>query len=199
MSPEIPGSGLLILKLGLSLALVVGLILALQRVARRYGGSLGAAPGADQIRLLSQRAVGPRLSLAVIEVQGKTLLVGISPQGIRRVADLGRVEREGRGAAALAAKSGETGAARSLRDLPWLAWTRRLVRPCAPAPAASTGLGPTGSLSLPGLERRTRRTVPVPAGPLAFEQEMANRLSSVRARYRFVSDLEADLEEARRG
>ncbi len=88
MNPVVPGSGLLILKLALSLGLVVGLILMLQKAARKWGRALGAGSGPEAIRLLTQRSVGPRLSLAVIEVRGRTLLVGISPQGIQKVADL---------------------------------------------------------------------------------------------------------------
>lgn len=89
MNPAVPGAGLMAVKLAASLGVIVALILLLQRAARRWGGSLGAGSGAESIRLLSQRAVGPRLSLAVIEVRGRTLLVGIAPHGIRRVADLG--------------------------------------------------------------------------------------------------------------
>ncbi len=88
----LPGGGLMGLKLLISLVVVIGLILVLQRFARRWGGAFTGGARADQIRLLSQRAVGPRLSLAVVEVMGRTLLVGISPQGIRPVADLGRPE-----------------------------------------------------------------------------------------------------------
>jgi flagellar protein FliO/FliZ len=87
--PVVPGTGGLLLKLGLSLAAVVGLILLLQRLARRWGGSLGRGASSEKIQILSTRALGPRTSLAVVQVMGRTLLVGISPQGIRPVADLG--------------------------------------------------------------------------------------------------------------
>jgi flagellar biogenesis protein FliO len=88
VNPAVPGTGLLLVKLALSLGLVVGLILVLQKAARKWGHALGAGGGPEAIRLLSQRSVGPRLSLAVVEVRGRTLLVGISPQGIHAVADL---------------------------------------------------------------------------------------------------------------
>ena len=88
MNPVVPGTAMLIVKLVLSLGLVVGLILGLQKAARKWGHALGAGGGPEAIRLLSQRSVGPRLSLAVVEVRGRTLLVGISPQGIHAVADL---------------------------------------------------------------------------------------------------------------
>lgn len=73
------------LRLGLALALVLGMILALQWAARRFGQG---ARGSDGIRVVSQRSLGPKLSLAVIEVGGRTLLVGLSPNGVAPVADL---------------------------------------------------------------------------------------------------------------
>ena len=85
------GLGGVTFKLALALALVLGLIFVLQRVARRWGASFAPGGGRNErIRILSRLAVGPRLSLAVIQVLDRTLLVGISPQGIRRVAELGR-------------------------------------------------------------------------------------------------------------
>lgn len=73
------------LRLGLALAVVLGVILALQWAARRFGQG---ARGGDGIRVVSQRSLGPKLSLAVIEVGGRTLLVGLSPNGVAPVADL---------------------------------------------------------------------------------------------------------------
>ncbi len=73
------------LRLGLALALVLGVILALQWAARRFGQG---ARGTDGIRVVSQRSLGPKLSLAVIEVGGRTLLIGLSPNGVAPVADL---------------------------------------------------------------------------------------------------------------
>jgi flagellar biogenesis protein FliO len=81
----------LVLKLVLSLAGVVGLILLLQRLAHRYGRAFGAS-GTEKIRILGQRPVGPRMSLALVQVLERTILIGISPQGIRAVADLGGPE-----------------------------------------------------------------------------------------------------------
>lgn len=83
--------GSALVKLGLALALVLGIILLLQRAARRWGRNLGGTAGAEEIRILSQKPVGARLSLALVEVLGQRFLVGISPQGIRPVAELGDV------------------------------------------------------------------------------------------------------------
>lgn len=195
MNPELPGTGLLVLKLAGSLTLVVGLILVLQRAARRWGGALAATPGADQIRLLSQRPVGPRLSLAVVEVKGRTLLVGISPQGIRRVADLGRAASAEELQAARLVPPARAAAGRGMNpfSFAWAGgWFSRRAKSATPA-AAGAGAAP-----LPGPEPsgRRHRAEPAPAGPLAFEQEMARRLSTVRARYRRVSEYDDDPEEA---
>jgi flagellar protein FliO/FliZ len=81
----------LALKLALALGLILGLILLLQRASRRWGGAFGAGGGADKIRLVGQRTLGPRISLALVQVMDRTFLLGVSPQGIRHLADLGPV------------------------------------------------------------------------------------------------------------
>ena len=79
----------LALKLALALAAVVGVILLLQWASRRWGGALGVGRGAEKIRIVGQRTLGPRISLALVEVMDRTFLLGVSPQGIRHLADLG--------------------------------------------------------------------------------------------------------------
>ena len=81
-----PALGPVLLKLALGLGAVIVLILVLQRFARRFGGGLPRR--GDPIQLLAQRPLGPRLSLAVVEVMDRTFLVGVSPHGIAKVADL---------------------------------------------------------------------------------------------------------------
>lgn len=83
---------MLVLKLALALGAVIGLILLLQRASRRWGKVFGAGAGAEKIRLVSQRSLGPRTSLALVQVMNRSLLLGVSPQGVRTVADLGPVE-----------------------------------------------------------------------------------------------------------
>jgi len=78
----------LVIKLALALGGVLGLILLLQRASRRWGGAFGAGRSGERIQIVAQRTLGPRLSLALVEVQGRTLLLGVSPQGIRHLADL---------------------------------------------------------------------------------------------------------------
>jgi flagellar biogenesis protein FliO len=217
VNPVVPGSGLLMVKLALSLGLVVGLILLLQKAARKWGHSLGAGGGPEAIRLLSQRSVGPRLSLAVVEVRGRTLLVGISPQGIQAVADLDIASSGGAGSQARElAESVPVPAASfvpaspSIRQpldapAPGLAAVPGDPRPAAVSPVRGLlerwGLRPRGAASFapasvrstgPGGFRPRRGSAP----PAVFEDELLARLASLRDRYPSLADLETDAAEA---
>lgn len=88
-SPDLGG---MVLKLVLALLVVLALILVLQRMARRWGRNLGGSGAVDDIRVLAQRALGPRTTLMVVEVLGQRFLIGMSPQGVHRVAELGEVD-----------------------------------------------------------------------------------------------------------
>lgn len=82
------GLGHTLVQMGGAVVLVVALILVLQKVANRY--RLGGGKGRDAgIEIVSQRALGNRLSLLVVETHGHTLLLGTSPQGVTSLADLG--------------------------------------------------------------------------------------------------------------
>ncbi len=223
MNPVVPGSGLLIVKLALSLGLVVGLILVLQKAARKWGHALGAAGGPEAIRLLSQRSVGPRLSLAVVEVRGRTLLVGISPQGIHAVADLDASAPPGAGSRAR--DQAEPGPAPAASFGPVPPSIGHVFTPAAPAVAAAKvdrhliGATPVrGFLERWGLRSRgaasfapaSGRPAGPPRGgtaggsaprrgsapPAVFEDELLARLASLRDRYPSLADLEADAAEA---
>jgi flagellar biogenesis protein FliO len=176
--PLIPGAGGLVLKLAVSLAAVVALILVLQRVARRYGGALGAGGGTEKIRVLSQRPVGPRLSLALIQVMDRTFLVGISPQGIRRVADLGCSQP----AVAPAAQPVTARATQpaSVKAVPITAEPAVAAVAAGPASNAPPQMAPASSSAT--------------VRPLDFAGELERRLSSLRQRYPSVGDLESGLE-----
>ena len=64
-------------QLGLGLAVVVGLIFLLGYVMRRVGPL--APQGGQHIRLISSYPLGPRDRLALVDVGGQQLLLGISP------------------------------------------------------------------------------------------------------------------------
>lgn len=64
-------------QLGMGLLVVVGLIFLLGYLMRRVGPL--APQGGQHIRLISSYPLGPRDRLALVEVGGQQLLLGISP------------------------------------------------------------------------------------------------------------------------
>ena len=69
-----------------ALFIVVGLILILYALVRKkigYGNT-----GSNTIKVLEIRPIVPKNTLALIEVQGKELLIGISSNGMHFLADL---------------------------------------------------------------------------------------------------------------
>jgi flagellar biosynthetic protein FliO len=111
-----PALGPVLHKLALGLGAVIVLILVLQRMARRFGGGLPRR--GDPIQLLAQRPLGPRLSLAVVEVMDRTFLVGVSPHGIEKVADLTKA-RERQRAARFVFEEQRTSLAERFEELSW--------------------------------------------------------------------------------
>ena len=83
------GLGHTLLQMGGAVLVVVALILFLQRLAKRYRPGFGGRGKDVGIEVLSQRTLGNRLSLLVVEAQGQTFLLGTSPQGISTLAELG--------------------------------------------------------------------------------------------------------------
>jgi len=75
----------------LVLVLVIGLLLLMARVARKFqvsGGKLVAKP-AGQVEVVSRRSLGKHMSLLVVRVADRTFLVGQGPQQVTMLADLG--------------------------------------------------------------------------------------------------------------
>ena len=69
-----------------ALCIVVGLILILYGLVRKkigYGNT-----GSNTIKVIEIRPIVPKNTLALIEVQGKELLIGISSNGMHLLADL---------------------------------------------------------------------------------------------------------------
>ena len=66
-----------LVQMGLGLAVVVGLIFLLGYVMRRVGPL--APQGGQHIRVITTYPLGPRDRLALVEVGGQQLLLGISP------------------------------------------------------------------------------------------------------------------------
>jgi flagellar biosynthetic protein FliO len=75
----------------LVLVLVIGLLLLMARVARKFqvtGGKLVARP-TGQVEVVSRRSLGKHMSLLVVRVADRSFLVGQSAQQVTMLADLG--------------------------------------------------------------------------------------------------------------
>lgn len=70
-----------LVRIMLSLLLVVGLILAAAWVARR-GGMLRQGGNKRRIHILDSQRLGTRASLALVRVDDREILIGITPQHI---------------------------------------------------------------------------------------------------------------------
>ncbi|MFP7756410.1 flagellar biosynthetic protein FliO [Thermodesulfobacteriota bacterium B35] len=81
--------GSAVLQMIWALAVVAGLILIIYALARRRLGPAALRGGA--IRVVELRHLMPKTSLALVEVRGRELLLGISAGNIRLLADLSRV------------------------------------------------------------------------------------------------------------
>lgn len=83
---EIDTMGSMLGKTIWALLVVVGLILILYGLVRKkigYGNT-----GSNTIKVIEIRPIVPKNTLALIEVQGKELLIGISSNGMHLLADL---------------------------------------------------------------------------------------------------------------
>ncbi|MCU0618599.1 MAG: flagellar biosynthetic protein FliO [Gemmatimonadaceae bacterium] len=67
-----------------TLAMVLGLILALARVARRFmpGATTGETKG---VRVVQRIALGQKQSIAVVEVAGQRIALGVGEGGVRQL------------------------------------------------------------------------------------------------------------------
>ncbi len=69
-----------------ALLIVVGIILVIYGLAKKRFGS--GRIGTGQINLLEMRHIMPKTALALVEVRGKTLLIGIGSGHINLLADI---------------------------------------------------------------------------------------------------------------
>jgi flagellar biosynthetic protein FliO len=76
-------TGLQVLKTVGALALVLGILLAVIYVLKRWGGLAKKASSQAVIEVLSKQSFGPRHHLVLVKVTGeREVLVGISPQNM---------------------------------------------------------------------------------------------------------------------
>ncbi len=208
LTPAAGGASHAVLQLGLALVAVLALIFLLQRVARRYGAGF-AGGGDERIEILTQRAIGPRASLAVVRVMGRTLLVGISPQGISPVSDLGsatmpELKESSRARKKSSAAKSMIAVARpeapvaprpSFLEALRLSFARtfkgerNVSAPSTPKPAAT--LAAVASLPEPPV-KAMRAPASIAQPPLApFEDELEARIQSLKERYPALWEVES--------
>jgi flagellar biosynthetic protein FliO len=76
-------SGLLFLKTGGALALVLGLLFAFLYALRRWGNQAKRPASQGMLEVLSKHSFGPRHHLILVKVTGeRKVLVGVSPQNM---------------------------------------------------------------------------------------------------------------------
>ena len=81
------------LKMILSLgALFALLFVGMWMMRRFYRGKQAWANQRSAIKIIERRPLTAKASLYVVEVEGRSLLIGLSPQGVHRVAELGNAE-----------------------------------------------------------------------------------------------------------
>lgn len=82
--------GWLLGRMALALGIVFGLMWLVLWAAKRYlpQATGKSARGANMIEILATRAIGQRRSLMLVRAQGKTLLLGVTPQAISTLAEL---------------------------------------------------------------------------------------------------------------
>ena len=90
------GFGIPTLRMLGALALVLGLILLIAYLARRFLPlqGTGLSGRADVIRIVATKMLGGRRSLMLVRVRGQTLLLGLTPQSIQCLTEIQEVEGE---------------------------------------------------------------------------------------------------------
>ena len=98
------------LKMGLTLAVLLGVIYAAFWLLKRYGPKIGLGPGGrgGMLRLVDHLAVGPKKSVVVVRFLNKDILLGVTDHAITRLAEAEHDAAKTDFADALAAKTAQT-------------------------------------------------------------------------------------------
>ncbi len=78
------------LKMGLTLAVLLGVIFAAFWLLKRYGPKIGLGPGGrgGNLRLTDHLSVGPKKSVVVVRFLNKDLVLGVTEHSITRLAEV---------------------------------------------------------------------------------------------------------------
>lgn len=88
-----PSLGATLMRLAFALALVIGLVFVVARLAKKYMPAQIVGGRRGPIEVLSVKSLAPRKSLVLVRVQDKTVLLGLTPQSVNFLTDID----EGRG------------------------------------------------------------------------------------------------------
>ena len=92
-----------LLGVGLTLAMVLGLVTMTMRLLRRVTQGTGAVRGAQSLQVVQRIPLGPRQGIAVVRIGGQTLAVSVGEGGVRTLAELDDVPEKAPAAEPVAA------------------------------------------------------------------------------------------------
>lgn len=78
----------MLLRLVISLAVVLALMVGAARLLQRSGGLRPARGSTATVQVLARQGLGRRASVAVLSVGGRALVVGVGEDGVRLLSDL---------------------------------------------------------------------------------------------------------------
>ena len=87
---DTPGAGMGMLQMLPGLGAVLALIAVMAWLARRMG--MARPGGVNHLKVISERAVGTRERVVLVEVAGQWLVLGVAPGQVRALANLARPE-----------------------------------------------------------------------------------------------------------
>jgi flagellar biosynthetic protein FliO len=85
---NVPSLSGILARLGLALGVVFGLMGLVVWLARKYLPQAASSRRGGAIEILASRPIGARRSLMLVRTQGKTLLLGVTPQSIQALSEL---------------------------------------------------------------------------------------------------------------
>jgi len=89
-TPGISGEvGSTLLRLGLALVLIMGLIYICVMMLRKLSyGKLGRQPLSGSIRIVDRNFISPKKQLCLVKIEKKVFLIGVTEQAVNLVADV---------------------------------------------------------------------------------------------------------------
>jgi flagellar biogenesis protein FliO len=93
---EVLEVGSLVARVAVSLGLVLGLLALLFLLYRKFGGRSAKGPG-GVIQVAAQRSLGRNAWVALVEIEGRRILVGVTPHRLSRLGSWSEAPAPARG------------------------------------------------------------------------------------------------------